>query len=151
LVDQSAENGLPADPVRRGWQRDDVRAVIGGAQAHVVPLVAATSYDLTEDISVTAYGSGMTLVEGTPYGISAYLRKVIQNPLLKVRVDPETEPEIAPQYPYTPRGSAAQRTWMFRLQDTPAGRQAARAEAALLWTEAGLPPPELAAPGAYVS
>ena len=43
MVDQSAENGLPADPMRRGWQRDDVRAVIGGSQAHVVPLVAATS------------------------------------------------------------------------------------------------------------
>jgi len=41
LVDESAEDGTAADLVWRGWQRDDVRAVGGGAQVHVVPLVAA--------------------------------------------------------------------------------------------------------------
>jgi hypothetical protein len=40
-VDQSAEHGLSADLVWRGWERDVVRAVVGGAQVHVVSLVAA--------------------------------------------------------------------------------------------------------------
>lgn len=38
-VSTSETRGLPVDPVCRGWEWDDVRAVIGSAQAHVVPLV----------------------------------------------------------------------------------------------------------------
>lgn len=106
---------------------------------------------LPEDVSVATYGSGTTVVEGSAYGIRTFVQQVLGNPLMQIGVSPAAAPEPVPQYPPTRRGIEAQRSWVYRLQDTPGGRETACQEAAILWAEAGMTPPDQVAPGVYVA
>lgn len=120
-----------------------IRRTEPAKRAMVEAVVTSAHGQTSEPVHVTAYGTGHTWIEGSAYAVAAAIPQVLGSPLARASVsaaDWRTDP--APAYPPTPAGMAAQRSWQFRMPDTPAGREAARAEARAMYAEAGLEPPD---------